>query len=52
MHTTHDTRSQVLRKVNLAIQLVRETGELLKASNKSTPAPRPRFSRRSSERSE
>jgi len=49
---TQNTQSQIVRKVNFAIQLLREAAELLEASNKSTPMPRPRFSRRSNEHAE
>jgi hypothetical protein len=45
---TQDIRSRVLRKVNFAIQLLRETAELLEAS----PTRRPHFSRGSPERDE
>jgi hypothetical protein len=36
MHTQKDTQSQVARKVNFAIQLLRETAELLETSPKTT----------------
>jgi hypothetical protein len=49
---TQDTRSQVARKVNFAIQLLREAAELLEPSEKPTPTRRPRYSRRSQEREE
>ena len=49
---THDTRSQVARKVNFAIQLLRETAELLVSSPKTTPTRRSRYPRRSIERDE
>jgi hypothetical protein len=49
---TQDTRSQIARKVNFAIQLLREAAELLEASPKTTPARRPRYPRRSPERDE
>jgi len=49
---TQDTRSQIARKVNFPIQLLREAAELLEASKKSTPTRRPRYPRRSPEREE
>jgi hypothetical protein len=48
-----DTRSQVARKVNFAIQLLREAAELMESSPKeATPTRRPRYTRRSTERDE
>jgi hypothetical protein len=49
---TQDTRSQVARKVNFAIQLLREAAELIEMPDKPAPARRPRYSRRSTEREE
>jgi hypothetical protein len=49
---TQNTRAQIARKVNFAIQLLRESAELLDAStNRSTPR-RSRYTRRSDERDE
>jgi hypothetical protein len=46
------TEQQIARKVNFAIQLLRETAELLEAS-KPTPPQRPRYyPRRSKEHAE
>jgi hypothetical protein len=49
---TQDTRSQIARKVNFAIQLLREAAELMESSPKATPTRRSRYSRRSTERDE
>jgi hypothetical protein len=49
---TQDTRSQVARKVNFAIQLLRESAELLEQSSETTPPRRTRYTRRSTERDE
>jgi hypothetical protein len=49
---TQDTRSQVARKVNFAIQLLRESAELLEQSSTTTPTRRTRYTRRSIERDE
>ena len=49
---TQDTRSPIARKVNFAIQLLREAAELLEASPKTTSTRRPRYTRRSTERDE
>jgi hypothetical protein len=49
---TQDTRSQIARKVNFAIQLLREAAELMESSPKATPTRRPRYTRRSTERDE
>jgi hypothetical protein len=49
---TQDSRSQVARKVNFAIQLLREAAELLELSQNATPTRRTRYSRRSNERDE
>jgi hypothetical protein len=47
MPTQKDTQSQIARKVNFAIQLLRETAELLKTSPKSTfVGKRSRYPRR------
>ena len=45
-----DTRSQIVRKGKLVIQLVREIAELLEASENPTAPQRPRYPRRSTER--
>ena len=37
---TQDTRSQIARKVNFAIQLLREAAELMESSPKATPTRR------------
>jgi hypothetical protein len=50
MSTQNDTQSQIARKVNFAIQLLREASELLETSPK--PTFRRRYQRRSSERDE
>ena len=47
---TQDKQSQIARKVNFAIQLLREATELMGASQ-TTPA-RPRYARRAFERHE
>jgi hypothetical protein len=47
---TQDTRSQIARKVNFAIQLLREAAELLETSSKTTSTRSPRYTRRSIER--
>jgi hypothetical protein len=57
MPTQTDTQSQIARKVNFAIQLLRETVELLETSPRSPRSTfstkRPRYSRSTSaERSE
>ena len=49
---TQDTRSQIARKVNFAIQLLREAAELLEQSPKATPPRRSRYTDRSIERDE
>jgi hypothetical protein len=49
---TQDTRSQIARKVNFAIQLLREAAELMESSPKATPTRRSRYTRRSIERDE
>jgi hypothetical protein len=49
---TQDTRSQIARKVNFAIQLLREAAELMEPSRNATPTRRPRYTRRSTERDE
>ena len=49
---TQDTRSRIARKVNFAIQLLREAAELLEASPKAMSTRRPRYTRRSTERDE
>jgi hypothetical protein len=49
---TQDTRSQIARKVNFAIQLLREAAELMEQSPKATPTRRSRYPRRSTERDE
>jgi hypothetical protein len=49
---TQDTRSQIARKVNFAIQLLREAAELMESSPKATPARRSRYPQRSTERDE
>jgi hypothetical protein len=49
---TQDTQSQIARKVNFAIQLLREAAELLEPSPKATPARRTRYTPRSTERDE
>ena len=49
---TQDTRSRIARKVNFAIQLLREAAELLEASPKTTSTGRTRYTRRSTERDE
>ena len=49
---TQDTRSQIARKVNFAIQLLREAAELLETSQKTTSTRRRRYTRRSTERDE
>ena len=47
MPTQTDTQSQIARKVNFAIQLLRETADLLETSPKSTfSTKRPRYARR------
>ena len=48
---TQDKQSQIARKVNFAIQLLREATELMDASQKTTPA-RLRYARRAFERHE
>jgi len=45
---TQDTRSQIARNVNFAIQLLREAAELPEQSPKATPTRRSRYPRRSS----
>jgi len=47
-----DTRSQIARKVNFAIQLLREAAEILESSPKTTPTRRSRYPQRSTERDE
>jgi hypothetical protein len=37
---TQDTRSQIARKVNFAIQLLREAAELMESAPKATPTRR------------
>ena len=49
---TQDTRSQIARKVNFAIQLLREAAELMESSPKATPTRRSRYPQRSPERDE
>jgi sensor domain CHASE-containing protein len=49
---TQNTRSQIARKVNFAIQLLREAAELVEASPKAMSTQRPRYTRRSTERDE
>jgi hypothetical protein len=49
---TQNPRSQIARKVNFAIQLLREASELLEASQGATPARHSRYPRRSPERDE
>ena len=49
---TQDTRSQIARKVNFAIQLLRESVEPLEQSSKTTPTRQTRYTRRSTERDE
>jgi hypothetical protein len=49
---TQDTRSQIARKVNFAIQLLREAAELMESSPKATPTRRSRYPQRSTERDE
>jgi hypothetical protein len=49
---TQDTQLQIARKVNFAIQLLREAAELLEAPKSSAPTQRPRFPRRSKERAQ
>jgi hypothetical protein len=49
---TQDIRSRVARKVNFAIQILRETADMLEASEQPTPTRPPRYSRRSTERDE
>ena len=48
---TQNPRAQIARKVNFAIQLLREAAELLEASPKVTTTRRPRYSQRSTEQS-
>jgi hypothetical protein len=43
---TQNTRSQIARKVNFAIQLLQEAAELLEGRSFGTPARRPRYPRR------
>jgi hypothetical protein len=53
MPTQTDTQSQIGRKVKFAIQLLRETADLLETSPKSTfTTKRTRYPRRSDERDE
>jgi hypothetical protein len=47
-----DTQSQIARKVNFAIQLLREAAELMESSSATTPTRRSRYSSRSIERDE
>ena len=49
---TQDTRSQIARKVNFAIQLLREAAELMESWPKATPTRHSRYTRRSIERDE
>jgi len=49
---TQDTRSQIARKINFAIQLLRKSAELLEQSSKTTPTRRTRYVRRADERDE
>jgi hypothetical protein len=49
---TQDTRSQIARKVNFAIQLLREAAELMESSPKASPTRRSRYPQRSTERYE
>jgi hypothetical protein len=44
---TDDTQLQIARKVNFAIQLLREALKLLEAQKKSTPTRRTCYPRRS-----
>jgi hypothetical protein len=48
MPTQKDTQSHIARKVNFAIQLLRETAELLKTSPKSTFSTKRTHPRRTS----
>jgi hypothetical protein len=43
---TQNTRLHIARKVNFAIQLLREAAELMEASHKTTPARPPHYPRR------
>ena len=47
-----DTRSSVARKVNFAIQLLREAAELLEVAETPTTPQRTRYTRRSPKRDE
>ena len=47
-----DTRSSVARKVNFAIQLLREAAELLEVADTSTTPQRTRYTRRFQKRDE
>ena len=49
---TQNTRSQIDRKVNFAIRLLREAAELLQASPETTSTRSPRYPRRPIEREE
>ena len=49
---TQTTRSQIDRKVNFAIRLLREAAELLQASPETTSTQGPRYPRRLIERDE
>jgi hypothetical protein len=46
MPTQKDTQSQIARKVNFAIQLLRETAELLETSPRSSRSTFSRYPRR------
>jgi hypothetical protein len=43
---TQNTRLHIARKVNFAIQLLREAAELMEASHKTTPTRLPHYPRR------
>jgi hypothetical protein len=49
---TQDTQAKIARKVNFAIQLLRETAELMDAPEKPAQTQRARYPRRSIERAE
>ena len=49
---TQDTQAKIARKVNFAIQLLREAAELLDAPGKPAQTPRARYPRRPVERDE
>ncbi len=49
---TQDTHAQIARKVNFAIQLLREAAELMESSPKATPTRRLHYARRSIGRDE